>query len=107
MISFASDYVAGAHPKVLNKLIETNMEILSGYGSDKYCLSAAEKIKKACACPDVDVRFLVGGTQTNQIIIDTMLDSHEGVIAGTTGHISAHEAGAVEYTGHKVITIPC
>ena len=107
MISFASDYVAGAHPKVLNKLIETNMEILSGYGSDKYCLSAAEKIKKACACPDADVRFLVGGTQTNQIIIDTMLDSHEGVIAGTTGHISAHEAGAVEYTGHKVITIPC
>ena len=107
MISFASDYVAGAHPKVLDKLVETNMEILTGYGSDVYCESAAKKIKKACACPDADVRFLVGGTQTNQIIIDTMLDSHEGVIAGTTGHVSCHEAGAIEYTGHKVITVPC
>lgn len=106
MISFASDYIAGAHPLVLQRLIDTNLECLSGYGTDKYCLSAAEKIKKACACPEAEVFFLVGGTQTNQIIISTMLDSHEGVIAATSGHVSIHEAGAIEYLGHKVIEMP-
>lgn len=106
MISFASDYIAGAHPFVLQRLVETNMEMLSGYGTDEYCISAAEKIKKACNCPDGEVFFLVGGTQTNQIIIDTMLDSHEGVIAATTGHVSSHEAGAIEFSGHKVLTLP-
>lgn len=105
MISFASDYIAGAHPAVLQKLVETNMEALSGYGTDKYCISAIEKIKKACECPQAEVYFLVGGTQTNQIIIRTMLDSHEGVIAANTGHVSCHEAGAIEYSGHKVIQV--
>ena len=106
MVSFASDYIAGAHPEIIRRLTETNMESLSGYGSDKYCKSAIEKIKKACDCPDADVWFLVGGTQTNKIIISTMLDSSEGVIAATTGHVSLHEAGAIEESGHKVINVP-
>lgn len=106
MISFASDYVAGAHPRVLKRLVETNLEHLSGYGTDKYCLSAAEKIKKACKCPDAEVFFLVGGTQTNQVTISTMIDDHEGVMSPKTGHIGVHEAGAIEYTGHKVLELP-
>lgn len=106
MISFESDYIAGAHPKILQRLMETNLEILSGYGTDKYCESAKNKIKAACNNEEVDVEFLVGGTQTNSIIISTMLKDYEGVIAATTGHISSHEAGAVEYTGHKVLEIP-
>ena len=79
MISFESDYITGAHPKVLQKLIDTNLEVQSGYGSDAYCASAAEKIKKACQCPQADVQFLVGGTQTNAIVIATMLQEFEGV----------------------------
>lgn len=106
MISFESDYITGAHPKVLQRLIDTNYEVQPGYGSDDYCASAAEKIRAACGCPDADVQFLVGGTQTNAIVISTMLSEYEGAIAATTGHIFAHEAGAVEYSGHKVLTLP-
>lgn len=105
MINFASDYIAGAHPEVLKRLNETNLENLSGYGTDPYCESAISKIKAACGSSDVDVYFLVGGTQTNQIVIGTMLKPYEGVIAADTGHVSLHEAGAIEYTGHKVIAI--
>lgn len=106
MISFASDYLEGAHEAILRRLIETNYEKLSGYGSDPYCISAAEKIRAACETPEADVRFLVGGTQTNQIVIAAMLSEGDGVIAADTGHIAAHEAGAIEYTGHKVLTLP-
>ncbi|WP_026670404.1 threonine aldolase family protein [Butyrivibrio sp. AE3006] len=106
MISFESDYICGAHPLVLKALTETNMECLSGYGSDKYCDSAKEKIKKAVGIPEAEVEFLVGGTQTNSVIISTMLSDYEGVIAAKTGHISSHEAGAIEYTGHEVLEIP-
>ena len=106
MVSFESDYIAGAHPKVLERLVETNMEPLEGYGSDKYCLSAAEKIKTVCGQPNAEVRFLVGGTQTNQVIISSMLNDYEGVIAATSGHISVHEGGAIEFTGHKVLALP-
>lgn len=106
MLSFDCDYVAGAHPKVLQKLAETNMESLSGYGEDVYCKSAREKIKKACDCEDADVYFLVGGTQVNSVIISSLLDSYEGVISADTGHINGHEAGAVEYTGHKILALP-
>ncbi len=106
MISFESDYICGAHPLVLKALTETNMECLSGYGSDKYCDSAKEKIKKAVGIPEAEVEFLVGGTQTNSVIISTMLSDYEGVIAAKTGHISTHEAGAIEYTGHEVLEIP-
>jgi len=106
MISFESDYIEGAHPKILERLIETNFEQLSGYGNDKYSFSAKEKIKALCECSDAEVFLLTGGTQTNQIVIDTMLKSFEGVIAADTGHIATHEAGAIEFTGHKVLTLP-
>lgn len=106
MLSFESDYIQGAHEKILQRLIETNREPLPGYGSDKYCGSAREKIRQACACEKAEVFFLTGGTQTNEIIISTMLASYEGVIAAKTGHVSAHEAGAVEHTGHKVLELP-
>lgn len=106
MISFASDYIQGAHPAVLKRLIETNMEQLGGYGSDKYCDSAKEKIRKACGCPEADVYFMTGGTQTNMVVIDSLLLPHEGVISATTGHINGHESGAVESTGHKILPLP-
>ncbi len=105
MVSFASDYIAGAHPAVLDSLIKTNMEALSGYGTDPYCLSAIEKIKSACECPSADVYFVTGGTQANQVVISTVLDNYQGVIAAKTGHISLHEAGAIEYSRHKVIEL--
>ena len=106
MISLESDYIQGAHEKILQRLSETNMEPLSGYGSDKYCEQAKEKIKKACECPQADIYFLVGGTQTNATVIDAVLQKYEGVVAAETGHISCHEAGAIEFTGHKVLEIP-
>ena len=105
MISFESDYTNGAHPVILQKLIETNDEMLATYGFDKYSESAKEKIKVACQCPEAEVHFLTGGTQTNAIVISTMLKDYEGVVAADTGHISSHEAGAIEYTGHKVLTV--
>lgn len=105
MISFASDYIAGAHPKVLEALVRTNLEVQTGYGTDEYCASAREKIKKACECESADVHFLVGGTQTNAIVIAAMLKPFEGVISAATGHINAHESGAVEYTGHKILPV--
>lgn len=106
MVSFESDYIEGALPEILDALVKTNMEQLSGYGADEYTQSAKEKIKKACNCPKAQVAFITGGTQTNQLVISTMLKQYEGVIAPQTGHVSSHEAGAIEYTGSKVITIP-
>ncbi len=104
MISFANDYKTGAHPKVLEMIVKTNAEVLGTYGGDFYSDRAIEKIKKECDCPNADVYFLTGGTQTNQVVISTMLENYEGVVAADTGHVSVHEAGAIEYTGHKVIT---
>ena len=106
MVSFESDYTTGAHPEILKKLLETNFESLPGYGSDRYTDSAKEKIKKAVGREDAEVELLAGGTQTNAVVISTMLADHEGVVAARTGHIHAHEAGAVEYTGNKVIELP-
>lgn len=106
MISFENDYIQGAHPEVLKRLTETNLEPLSGYGADPYCESAREKIRRECGCPEAEIHFLVGGTQTNAVVIDAMLKGFEGVAAADTGHVAVHEAGAVEYTGHKVLTIP-
>ena len=105
LVSFESDYIAGAHPEVLQKLFETNGEALPGYGTDHYCESAKEKIRKAVGDESADVEFLVGGTQTNAVVISTMLADYEGVIAAETGHVNTHEAGAIEYTGHKVIAL--
>ncbi len=106
MLAFSCDYMQGAHEAVLAALIKTNMEPLVGYGEDHYCESAKEKIKLACACPGADVTFLVGGTQTNRTLIDGLLMKSEGVIACDTGHVAVHEAGAIEASGHKVLTIP-
>ena len=106
MLYFVNDYSEGAHEKVLQHLIDTNMEQLTGYGMDHYCDDAKEKIKKACGCEDVEVFLLTGGTQTNQIVIDTLLQPYEGVVAAQTGHVSTHEAGAIEFTGHKVLELP-
>ena len=106
MVSFESDYIAGAHPEVLRKLAETNLESLPGYGADLYCESAKEKIRKAVGLPEAEIFFLAGGTQTNSVVISTMLADYEGVVAAKTGHISSHEAGAVEYAGHEVLEVP-
>ena len=106
MLSFESDYIMGAHPDILRRLTETNFEALTGYGVDKYCSSAKEKIRTACGVNDADVWFLTGGTQANAVIISSMLSRYEGVIAAETGHIGFHEAGAIEYTGHKVFLLP-
>ncbi len=106
MISFTCDYSEGAHPKILERLAATNLEQLPGYGVDHYCESAKAKIRAACGTPEADVFFLVGGTQTNSTVIAAMLRDYEGVVSAETGHIGVHEAGAVEYTGHKVLTIP-
>ena len=106
MLYFENDYSEGAHPKILQRLMDTNMEHLSGYGSDRYTTLAKDKIRKLCNCPEAEIYFLVGGTQTNQTVIDSVLRSFEGVIAAETGHVSGHEAGAIEFTGHKVLTLP-
>ncbi len=105
MLSFENDYSQGAHEKILQRLVETNREAASGYGTDPYTESAKEKIRQVCNCPDAEVHFLVGGTQTNQNVIDAMLEGYEGVVAAVTGHVSQHEAGAIEYSGHKVLNL--
>lgn len=106
MLNFTSDYIEGAHPRLLQRLIDTNMVTQVGYGRDEYCQSAKEKIKAACQCPEAEIHFLVGGTQTNATVIDSLLGIYEGVIACDTGHINVHEAGAIEATSHKVIALP-
>ncbi len=106
MLYFENDYCEGAHPAILQKLTETNFEKVSGYGTDPYCASAKEKICAACRCPEADVTFISGGTQTNAIVIASMLHRWEGVVAAATGHVNGHEAGAIESTGHKVMGLP-
>ena len=106
MVSFENDYVEGAHPAVLQRLIDTNRERLPGYGADAYCSRAAEKIREACACDKADVSFLTGGTQANAVVLSALLHGYEGIVTAETGHIHGHEAGAIEYTGHKVLALP-
>ncbi len=105
MISFESDYTIGAHPLILKRLCETNEETLVSYGGDKYTESAKEKIRSACGCDNAGVYLLSGGTQTNLVAISSLLRDYEGVLCADTGHITCHEAGAIEYTGHKVIAL--
>lgn len=105
-LSFSCDYMEGAHSQILKRLMETNLVKTPGYGLDDYSKSAKEKIRDACKAPDAEVFFLVGGTQTNVTMIDAILKSYEGVIAADTGHVSVHEAGAIEFGGHKVLTLP-
>ena len=105
MLSFVNDYSEGAHPKILERLNETNFEQLAGYGSDRYCEQAKEKIRAAIGCPEAEIFFLVGGTQTNQVVLDSLLRSYDGVIAAESGHVNVHEAGAIEHGGHKVLAL--
>mgnify|MGYP002971637910 CR=1 FL=1 len=106
MIYFNSDYLEGAHPSVMARLNETNMVQTVGYGEDQYCAAAREKIRAVCQAPEADVHFLVGGTQTNTTVIASILRPWQGVLSADSGHINCHETGAIESTGHKVITLP-
>ena len=106
MLSFENDYSEGAHEEILRRLTETNRAQQVGYGEDEYSQSAKEKIRAACQAPDADVFFLVGGTQSNAVVIDSVLHATEGVVSAVTGHVNQHEAGAIEFTGHKVIPLP-
>lgn len=107
MLYFNCDYTEGAHPRVLEKMLETNLEQTVGYGEDPYCEAARELIRRECQRQDVDVQFLVGGTQTNFTVIRAALRPYQGVLSPATGHINGHETGAVEATGHKVLALPC
>ncbi len=106
MLYFANDYQLGAHPKILQALVDTNLEAMAGYGSDRYASIAEDRIRKACKLPQAKVKFCVGGTQTNALVIDLMIPRHRGVLAAEVGHVSTYEAGAIEYTGHEVLTLP-
>lgn len=105
MLVFDSDYTDGAHPLVLKALVDSNKEILGTYTLDKYCKEASKKIKKACNKKNAKIYFTVGGTQTNSIVIGSILKSYQGVISVNTGHINLHEAGAIEHDGHKVLAL--
>lgn len=106
MIHFDTDYMEGAHPEVMRRLVETNLEQTPGYGCDDYTARAKDLIREACGQPQAAVQFLVGGTQTNATVIDALLARHEGVLGAESAHINVHEAGAIEATGHKVLTLP-
>lgn len=106
MIRFDSDYTEGCHPRVLDALVRTNMEQTPGYGLDEHCERARALIRSACAAPEADVHFLVGGTQTNATVIAAALRPWQGVLSPDTGHINCHETGAIEAGGHKVLTLP-
>ena len=106
MIYFNNDYSEGCHQKVLDALIRTNLEQTLGYGEDEYCAAAAAKIKALCGREDAAVHFLVGGTQANLTVIAAALRPHQGALCPVGGHINVHETGAVEATGHKVLTVP-
>ncbi len=106
MLHFDTDYMEGAHPEILQRLVETNLEQTVGYGQDDYCREAKQLVRQACGDDTLDVHFLVGGTQTNSTVIDALLRQHEGVLAADTAHINVHESGAIEATCHKVLTLP-
>ena len=105
MIRFDCDYLEGAHPKVLKRIVDANYEQTLGYGNDDYTIQAVNKIKEVCKSDNIDVHFLVGGTQTNLTVISSMLKPYHAVICADTAHINVHETGAIEAVGHKIITI--
>ena len=106
MIYFTSDYTEGCHERILRRMMETNLEQTPGYGTDYHCGNAARYIKAGCGREDIDVHFLVGGTQTNLTLIAAALRPHQGAVCAESGHIHVHETGAVEATGHKCLTLP-
>lgn len=103
---FYSDYLEGCHPEIMKRLLDTNSEQTPGYGKDRYCEEARDTIRKACGRMDADVHFLVGGTQTNATVIASVLRPYQGVVCAASGHINVHETGAIEHSGHKVLTLP-
>ncbi len=105
MLKFSCDYMEGAHPEILRQLASINLEKNDGYGLDEYSHRAAGRLRELCNAPEAEVRFLVGGTQANAVVLDSILRFNEGVLAATTGHINVHEAGAIEACGHKVIPV--
>ena len=106
MLNFRNDYSESAHESILRYFLSLGTEKLDPYGSDRICAAARDKIRAAFSCPAADIVFLTGGTQTNVVVLDSLLHPYEGVIAAETGHVSVHEAGAVEFTGHKVLELP-
>ena len=106
MVYFQCDYAEGAHPHILERLVQTNLEQSPGYGEDRYCLLAADRIRQACGQGDAAVHFLVGGTQANATVISSILRPHQGVLCAESGHINVHETGAIEHGGHKVLALP-
>ena len=104
MYSFTNDYSEGAHPKIMEALLKTNFEQCDGYGLDKYCLEATNLLKQLVDNDNIDVHYLVGGTQTNATFISSVLKPYQAVVAADSGHINVHETGAIEATGHKVVT---
>lgn len=106
LLHFDCDYMEGAHPNILQRLMDTNLEQTPGYGSDSYSAAAKEKIRAACHCPEAEIHFLVGGTQANATVIGSLLAPYQGVLAAGTGHIATHESGAIEAGGHKVLPLP-
>lgn len=105
MIQFQCDYSEGAHPRILERMMQTNLEQTVGYGEDHYCAMARSLVQKACSREDADVHFLVGGTQANMTVISSILRPYQGVICVRTGHINVHETGAIEHSGHKVLAL--
>lgn len=106
MVKFQCDYAEGCHPNILNRLVDTNLMQTVGYGEDEICASARARIRQTIGREDADIHFLVGGTQANLTVIASILRPHQGVISASTGHINVHETGAIEATGHKVISLP-
>lgn len=105
MYQFQCDYAEGAHPRIMERLLETNMEQTVGYGEDRYCDLARSAIRKVAGREDADVHFLVGGTQANATVISSILRPYQGVLCASTGHINVHETGAIEHSGHKVLAL--
>ncbi len=105
MYSFTNDYSEGAHPRILEALMNTNLIQNTSYGLDIHTSHAAQLIRNEICCPDADVHLIVGGTQTNLITISTALRPYQAVISAATGHINVHETGAIEATGHKVLAM--
>ncbi|MFA7109418.1 MAG: aminotransferase class I/II-fold pyridoxal phosphate-dependent enzyme [Sphaerochaetaceae bacterium] len=106
-IEFASDYQCGCHEEIMKLLLKTNMENTTGYGEDCYSEAAKNLIKSECKHKDIDIHFLIGGTQANAIFLKQALKPHQGVLCAESGHINCHEAGAIEASGHKVLSLPC
>ncbi len=106
MVHFESDYIAGAHPKLMQCLLKTNLEPAAGYGDDQWSKSAERKILAACGCPEGSVFFLSGGTQVNVVAISALLRPWEGVVTAETGHVHVHEAGGLEAIGCKLLVLP-